>query len=266
MSSVTEAELTAYADGEITGADADRIAAAIAADPALAARLDAEKQLRALLRGHLDPVAAEPVPESLTLMIAAAAAEDAEHAMTDAPAPPSPPARILDFAAARARKQSETKTPSAAPRPLPRWWVTGVAIAASLVLGVGLGVKLPREGAGLSSDGAFVASGSLAHGLNTRLASMDAPKGMRILTSFRRGSGDYCRVYEAGANSGIACKEGSDWVLERTMASGPREAGQYRQAGSAQAELMAAAQDMASGEPLDAAQERAAKSANWAKN
>lgn len=265
--SVTDEDLTAYADGELTGADAERVAAAIAADPALAARLDAEKRLRALLGGHFDPVMTEPVPESLTLMIAAAAADDAEREMIDTPAPPvepHEPARILDFAAARARRDAEAKAATPPLRLSPRWGA-GAAIAASLVLGLIVGTQMPREGARTTQDGALVATGSLARGLEGRLAADDTPGDLRVLTSFRRNGGDYCRVYEARATSGIACKGDEGWTLERVQATGKREAGEYRQAGSAQADLMTAAQAMASGEPLDAQQERAARAVGWAK-
>lgn len=264
--SVTDEDLTAYADGELTGAEAERVTAAIAADPELATRFDAEKHLRTLLGGHFDPVMTEPVPESLTLMIAAAAAEDAEREMIDTPAPPAvaqEPARILDFAAARARREAEAKAARPPLRISPRWRA-GAAIAASLVLGLIVGTQIPREGARTTQDGALVATGSLARGLEGQLAAAGTPGDLRILTSFRRDGGDYCRVYEARATSGIACKRDDGWALERTMATGRRETGEYRQAGSAQGDLMAAAQSMASGEPLDEAQERAARTKGWA--
>jgi len=269
--SVTTEDLMAFADGELSGAEADRVADAIAADPELAARLDSERRLRAVLRGALEPITREPVPESLTLMIAAAAAEETEQDMIDTPpasarksASPGPPARILDFSAARAQRQAKARAAKEASQPLPRRWGTGAAIAASLVLGLMVGTQFTGTGAVSEKDGALVASGALARGLDTQLASSE-PGALRILSSFRRQGGDYCRVYDGGTNSGIACKQNGDWVLERTLAGGKRETGEYRQAGSAASELMAAAQEMAAGEPLDAAQERAARVDGWRK-
>lgn len=281
--SVTDDELMAFADGELSGADGERVAAAVAADPALAARIAAERRLRTMLHGHLDPVAAEPVPESLTLMIAAAAAEDAakdvERDMTDAPeleAAPQPapqPAHVLDFAAARARRQAAAKAAQAARPPVtggqPRNWRMGTAIAASLVLGLLLGSRFAgsdvfTQGAFTERGGVLVASGALAKGLDTRLAAAENDgKSLRVLTSFRRGDGDFCRVFDGGAVAGIACKDEGRWVLERTVAGGARASGEYRQAGSGQGDLMAAAQAMAAGEPLDAAQESAARAKGW---
>lgn len=260
---VSEEEFAAYADGELSGADGQRVADAIAADPTLSSRLQEQQRLRALLRSHFDPVAEEPVPESLTLMIAAAAAEDVEAEMIDAKS--DEPARILDFIAARARRDRQTRAASSRRFTLPRWSGMGAAIAASLVLGLFFGTRIADDGAGVTSSGALVATGMLARGLDEKLASSDETGKLRILTSFRRSDGGYCRVYDAGASSGIACKDSEGWVLRRAMTNEATTHGEYRQAGSAAGDLMAAAQAMASGDPLDAAQERAARAARWSK-
>jgi anti-sigma factor RsiW len=271
---VTDDDLTAFADGELAGAEAARVAAAIAADPALAVRIEAERRLRTTLRAHLDPIAAEPVPESLSLLIAAVAADESERDMTDAPetAPPPTPARVLDFAAARARREAQAKAKAAsrpAPGNPPRRWGAGAAIAASLVLGLVLGTQFARPGAVTERDGALVASGALAQGLDMQLASAGGDGGgLRILASFQRDGGGYCRVFDGGAMAGIACKDQGAWRLERTVAgerAGAGTATAYRQAGSAQGDLLAAAQAMTAGDPLDATQERAARVRGWAK-
>lgn len=270
--SVADEELMAFVDGELSGADVERVSVAIAADPALAARVEAERRLRTTLGGHFAPVMAEPVPESLTLMIADAAAEDIEQDMTDAaavgPAPRQEPARVLDMATARARRQADARAAKGARAASPgggfRNLGMGAAIAASLVLGLALGTQFVGRGAVTERDGALVASGGLAKGLDTQLASAGGSAApLRILTSFRRKDGDFCRVFDAGRTAGIACKDDGRWLLERTVAGGAHEAGEYRQAGSAQEDLMTAAQEMAAGEPLDAAQERTAQAQDW---
>ncbi|SFF86597.1 Putative zinc-finger [Novosphingobium sp. CF614] len=243
---VTREELMAYADGELSGAEAARVEAAVAADPALAERLAAERRLREALQGHLDPVAEEPVPDALAAMIAAAREDDS---------------RIVSMAAARAEREAKVVR-----RPFLPHWGSGLALAASLVLGLMLGTQLNSGGSIAERNGALVASGMLAKGLDTQLASAGDEGGpLRILTSFQRHDGDYCRVFEAAATSGIACKDNAGWVLERTMANGRRQASEYRQAGSAESDLMTAAQDMAQGAPLDADQEQAAKAKGWKK-
>ncbi|MPS68257.1 MULTISPECIES: anti-sigma factor family protein [unclassified Novosphingobium] len=263
--SVTAEELMALVDGELSPEDAARVEAAIAADPELARRLDAERGLRETLRGHFAPVAREPVPDALTDMIARAAAEEAEEQMTDSNH--AAPAQVLDFASARSRREEAEKARRKAERrsraPIFADRRMAFAIAASLVLGLMLGTRLHSEGPITSNGDRLVASGTLAKGLDRTLASAGGDGDLRILTSFRRSDGGYCRVFEARAATGIACKDDRDWVLERTMKPGDRAAGTYRQAGSAGAALLAAAQEMAAGEPLDAAQESAARERNW---
>lgn len=269
---ISEDQLAAYADGELPLGEAERIATAIAADPALSARLDAEIRLRATLRGILDPVAEEPVPESLTLLVATIAAQDAEEDMTDASPSERPrhPAPVVDLAAHRARRDEakrQDRLATSGKRKIPGWWKTAIAMAACVTLGVGLGARLPRGSAHMEQNGRLTATGTLATGLESRLASAgvrpETDGAFRIISSFQRKDARYCRVYDAGATSGIACKDGGRWVLERTMVSSAQERGEYRQAGSSAGELMAAAQDMTEGTLLTPAQEQAARKAGW---
>ncbi|HKT85105.1 MAG TPA: hypothetical protein VJQ77_03345 [Novosphingobium sp.] len=253
---VTDEELMAFADGELSGDDAARVEAAIAADPALAKRIEAERRLKTVLRGHLDPVAEEPVPAGWTAMIAAAGEED------EAGEPP----KIISLDAVRARKAEKAAreaSDAALARSLTQRWGTGIAIAASLVLGLFVGTQVTVKAPIMERNGTLIASGLLAKGLDKQLASAGDGGPVRILTSFRRQGGDYCRVFASGGVSGIACKEQPGWVLERTINSGKAQKSEYRQASSAETELMTAAQDMALGGPLDTAQEKAAKAGGW---
>jgi anti-sigma factor RsiW len=267
--SVTPEELMALADGELSGEEAARVEAAIAADPVLARRLEAERGLRAALRARLDPVAQEPVPLALTDLIARAAAADAGQGMTDkvAPAPAPSPAEVVDLAAARTRrKEAEKARDRAARRPNVPIFADrrmAFAIAASLVLGLMLGSQLHREGPVTQTRAGLAASGSLARTLDRQLASAGDVDGLHMLASFRRQGGDYCRVFAGTATSGIACRREGTWLLERTMAGGGGPSSDYRQAGSVQGDMLAAAQDMMRGDPLDAAQERAVIEKGW---
>jgi anti-sigma factor RsiW len=267
---ITREQIAALADGELSADEAARVEAAVASDPALARQLAAERRLREDLRAGLDPVLSEPVPEALMALLAGVAARETEAGTTEAP--PRRPAEVHDLSEARARKEAAERA-AAETRAArggrtistnSRW---GMALAASLVLGLMLGTQLrthgPTAGDVTSEGGALVASGALAQGLERQLASTQDDRGLRILTSFRRQGGDFCRVFDNGATAGIACKQGGGWRLERTMTGGGAASAEYRQAGSADAELMAAAQDMAVGEPLDADQEKVAKAISW---
>lgn len=220
-----DAILIAYADGELSLVERKRIEQAMATDPALAGRVAAHTALSDRLRDAFAPIAQAPVPDRLTSMLTAKVVR-------------------LD------------RTPK------PRRWLTGLALAASLVLGVGLGT-LWNGGARLPvgvRGGTLVAAGPLAHALDTQLASTSGD--MRILVSFR-GADGYCRVFASPATDGIACRSGDAWQLRQTRSGRTAIANDYRQAASADPALMAAAQDMMNGEPLDQAAERGARAAGW---
>ncbi len=122
-----DADVHAFADGRLSGARAEAVAAVLARDPALAARVAQIRQQNADLRAALDPMLSEPIPQ-----------------------------RLLDAAAGpRARSGARVL----------RWWMP-VAAAASLVLGVALGwfgrgVDLEREGMPVT----FARQAAFAHAL-----------------------------------------------------------------------------------------------------
>src|SRR3546814_14157454 len=98
--------LMAFADGELTGPEAEAVAAAIAADPALAEKVAQHRQLRAMLAGAFEPVLDEPLPAGLAALAQSPGQAD-----------------IVDFAAAKERRS---------PRPtpfVPRWGSTAPPLA-----------------------------------------------------------------------------------------------------------------------------------------
>ena len=134
-------------------------------------------------------------------------------------------------------------------------------IAASLVLGLTLGLRpwAPAPDV-ISANGILVASGSLTYALDTQLASSQPTNAdIRIALSFRDKKGRICRSFAGRDLSGIGCREDGRWALERTAAG--QNPGEYRQASSG--DLAAAAAAMMSGDPFDAAAERAARDAGW---
>lgn len=235
--SVTREEIAAYADGELKGADLARIEAAVAADPVLAMQVDAHRALKARLAAHFAPIAAEPVPERLSALLRASGTGGG--------------AEVIDFATAAAqfRAKAEPK-----PRPWLRW--AAPALAASLALG--LLVIRP------SSTPEGYAEGALANALDTRLAANRPQDGTaRILLSFPNAKGELCRGFAGASRSGIACRDATGWRLERALGGVTAQGTDFRQAGSADAELMAAMQDMAAGAPLDTTAEEAARAKGW---
>lgn len=226
----TPEEIAAFADGEALGARAVAIAAAIASDPALTAQVEAHRALKAQLAAHFAPILDERVPARLS-------------------EPLAPAGEVIDFAAA---KQLQVQR-----RTLPRWtWLAAPALAASLVLAL----VIPR-GDKASSD---YAPAQLAAALDNQLvATQTADAHTRVLLSFRDDAGAYCRAFANSAQSGIACRDGKGWRLRSLGVGATADAGEFRQAGSDGAAVLAAAQEMASGPALDAAEEAAAKRIGW---
>ena len=222
--------LAAFVDGELDDLAARRIAREAESDPALANEIARHRALKATLTAHFAPVVAETVPERLRSLLIE----------------PGVDTSLADRREARRARFA------------PMHWG---AIAASLVLGLTLGLKpwLPAADV-TNANGALVASGQLAAALDTQLAS-NQPAGadIRIGMSFRDKDGRTCRSFEGRDLSGIGCRDDGRWALERTM---PGQAGgDYRQAASGA--LAADAATMMAGDPFDAAAERAARDKGW---
>ncbi|MBM0171198.1 anti-sigma factor [Altererythrobacter sp. C41] len=229
---VTREELAAFADGELTGERAARVAAAVAADPALAGEVEAHRALRARLADHYAPVAAAPVPDRLAALLTRP--REAE---------------VVDFAEAKERRETR--------RTIPRWgWIVGPALAASLALVL----LLPGSG----GNGAGYADPQLAAVLDSRLVAEQVPGAdTRVLLSFRAQGGEFCRVFSGEGGGGIACRDGDGWRLEALGEGSAGAATDYRMAGASDADLLARAQDMAQGPALDAEAEAEAKANGW---
>ena len=237
---MTQEQIIAYVDGELGPIEALRFERAMETDPAIAAEVERHRDLREAVAGHFALVADEPLPARLTALLANKSGRGDN---------------VIAFPGRR--------------RSVPRWFGQGgryAALAATLVAGLMLGQVLPRAATGPIGEqgGAVVAQGSLARALDTQLASA-APNGAeRIGVSFRTADNRYCRTFAGGGGAGIGCHDVRGWTIERFVAGTPARAGSgYQQAASPSAEIMAAAQDMMVGAPLDAAGERQARMRGW---
>lgn len=222
----------AWLDGELAGAEAAEMEAKVAFDPQLQRLADQHRALGAQLRGAFDPIAAAPVPEHLRAAV-------------------RPSAELIDFAAA---KRARTM-PS-----LPQW----AAMAATLALGILVGTMVPQRTSGPVElqGGKIYAAAALNQALDTQLAS--APAGdVRIGMTFRGQGGQICRSFTQQAASGLACREGGRWKLKGLFAAPEGQSSDYRMAAGMDPNLAALVDSTMAGEPLDAAQEKAAKEKGW---
>ncbi len=247
-----DATLLAYVDGELDADARAEFEAAMAADPALAGRVAAQRKLRAALRAAFDPVLTEPIPERLE-----AAARGSTHPARDSVVP----IRNAPRPQHRARFGARTA-----------WFAAAASLVVGLLLGQRLGVR--GEDAWIVADAdEAVATGELDEALSTRLAADPVDGGPRLGLSFRSKAGDYCRTFTmlgtTSARAGLACRSGGDgrWKV-RILESTDRDqvpSGDFRTAASgALPESVRRAVDAEmAGDALDAAAERAARDAGW---
>jgi len=226
--SIDPETLMAYADGDLGPIEAMRVERAIAADPALAEEVARHRALRTRLSGHFAPVAEEPVPDRLAAML----------------------------------RSNVVRLPAGEPvRRIPGWTRWGGAVAASLALGLTIGHGLQDRGVVQTRDGQLYAAGTLARALDNQLAANGGT--VQVPVTFRDTNGSYCRVFTSGTADGIACRDNQGWALRETRAGSNAAKTDYIQAASAGGAVMATAQEMMAGAPLDAATEAKARASGW---
>jgi anti-sigma factor RsiW len=231
---ITDEQLTAYADGELDAAAAQRIDAASAADPALAARIEALRRARSLVAAAFGPAAGAPVPEALRAAVAAAAARAAQREPEASPeaARAAAPAELGNVA----RRQGAANA-------------SRYALAASVAaLAVGVLAFLAGQQSA-RVDGMQLAAGALRVAADDDQRAIDQalgrlPGGTRvplsegqlaIAASYRLADGTLCRAFsveqpEAGIEA-LACRERHRWTV--MLASRAQADGGYAPASSA---------------------------------
>jgi anti-sigma factor RsiW len=246
----------AFADGELDEATRQMVEAAERDDPDVRRRLAVHRQLRARLQTAFAATLDEPVPERLLAAVRKPAAPIARVA---------PVIRLAD--------QRAAKTGAAARKFSISAWPAFGSLAASILVGLGLGYAVwhgPPELLKTSSDGSVVAGGTLAKALSTELAAERPPD--RVATiglSFLAKSGAYCRTFSLSsgqAGAGLACRDGERWRIHLLApAANDASAGSdYRTAGSNDSpQLRSLIESEIQGEPLTQEGEEAARRAGW---
>lgn len=237
----SQEKLMAYVDGELTPEEERRVATEIAGNSAMAAYVEQQRALKARLSADFSPVLAAPLPERFERMI------------LDAPRQAEkPPAnrlqRIFSFAGSMSIG------------------IPLAAAAAGIAIGIGITNWFGSGGMIGNAGGTLIARGELAAALSTQLAADQSA--VRVAVSFVDHDGNFCRSFQTSdarnAMAGIACREQDEWRIVATAATQPVGQSQFRQAAAGIPEsLRQAIGDMISGQPLNAAAERAERARNW---
>jgi hypothetical protein len=223
----------AWLDGELSDAEAAEMEARVVADPELSRLAEQHRALGKQLRGAFSPVAAAPVPERLRT-----AAHQTE-------------AEVIDFGVAE-RARSERRAG------LRQW----AALAATLVVGILVGIMVPQRAPLELHDGNIYAAASLDTALDDDLASAPSTGPVRIGLTFRDQRGVICRTFSQQA-SGLACRSGKRWQVRGLFAAPEGQTGDYRMAAGMDPNLAALVDSTIAGEPFDAAAEKTAKQRGW---
>jgi anti-sigma factor RsiW len=244
----------AYVDGEVDEPAREAVESAMREDPQIAARVAQHRSLRLRVQAAYSAELSERVPERLLTAAGGARSKS----------------RVVDLQAARVAPEHNASRGRPARR---RRWRAAGAIAASVIVGVGLGFLMwGRSGPLLvrSNGGALVARGQLAEALSTQLAA-EQSHGSAVLIglTFLAKSGEYCRTFALSGTvspSGLACRHDRQWRVEALAQTAGDTVGNsvYRTAGtSLPAAILTAVEGEIAGEPLDQAAEKSARQHGW---
>jgi hypothetical protein len=252
--SIPEETLMAYVDGELDPAARAQVEAAMRDDPQIEKHVAQQRALRAKIQQAYAADLAEALPERLV------AAAHGRGLVSD---PQADRGQARAAIASRSLRQRRRR---------PQWRPI-VSMAASLLLGIGVGFLAWRHSDSTmiqNSRGALVAGGPLAQGLSSQLAGDRSPaSAVEIGLSFLAKSGDYCRTFTIvgkASSAGLACRHAERWEVRALVQSGAvKDVGsEYRTASSSLPLAIATAvEEQISGEPLDRTDEIAARKAGW---
>jgi len=220
--------LLAYVDGELSGDELAKFEAEMAANPRLKDEVEKHRGLNARL------AAARAERAELTGRNAGKGAKSARSAKAGVLGP-SPP---------RVRASA---------------W-TWLAILGGLSIGIAGGLAAgryawPEPGPLIAANGMLTSTGDLNTALTNQLTDQKGP--ITIGQTFRTAKGRYCRTFRSSPDrlAGLACRQSDGWVMQTTTILGQPEVMPRA--------VLAAADGLIVGAPLDEAAERAARGKDW---
>jgi len=251
-----DGRLCAYLDGELPSGEADRLTDRLAADPALARRLEALRRTDENVRRLYAKVDELPLPQRVIDL-------------------------LQDPAAGAAGPEVEGNVVAFARRGIRSFLQVPVAIAASVALMAGFLISgLMSRDAGLGGDPATLYARAipgdsglhrlLESGLSSEEQLLDGGAVARVVLTFQAEDGDWCRQFElaaaAGSTQALACRRGGNWQMETASFTDARDTGgPYQQASGATTPALDAAVEALIGdrEPLTAEEESRLISTGW---
>jgi len=199
---IPDETLSAFVNGELEGAERQRIEQAIARDRRIAQRVAKHRALRGRLDSAFDIVLRQP----------ARAPREAARKLTPGSA------QIIDLARVRAERARAGRS-----RRAPR--SSRFAIAAALTVGLATGALFAHLNAAGAltqyENGKLSARGALARALNEQIVGQVAASAkIRIVSTYRMKTGNYCRsftVASAQSMMGLACRSRDQWQLQSLL-------------------------------------------------
>jgi hypothetical protein len=241
----TEAEVAAFLEGRLAGADADRVAAALETDPAAQAAAERAAGAGAATDALLREAYAAPL------------GEPAPRAMLDA-----------------VRGSAGRVVPFERRRPRPTWAPAALAASVALVAGLAGGLALTGRGPSpveTAALGLGAATGAAAAALEGAPTGTEGG-GLRLAGSFRDAAGRPCREFDAldaagdALGHGVACRDADAWRVVALAAATDGAAGGegYAPASGTEADPLAAAlRALGAGPALSPAEEADAIGRGW---
>lgn len=240
---ITDETLSAFLDGELSGEEHAQVEAAIAADPALEARVSALAAATRRFAAAIREADKDPMPAGVADLLRP---------------------KVDNVVAFRPKKREQPK------------WAAPAAIAASLlalVVAAGLFGDGPGGGARVMIAAGPIDKASPLHRALDRTASAASEQigrsSIRPVATFRVAGGALCREFvasqEKGAVRAVACRDDRQWTV-KIAATEAASAGGYQPASGPAAAISAYVDSAIEGDALGPDEERALIDAKWRAN
>ena len=216
----TDETLMAFADGELSEAEAAAVERAVETDQEIAARVALFRETRSQAKAALGPLADEPVPADLLDRISTMVdAEDGQDA---------PDSTVVAF----------EPSPATSKRGQTSRWAMPLAASLALIVGATVGFVLGTSQNG-ADDGrlrvAILDQPGIVGALNSVRSGEEQPLGdtgdrFRSIASYRDQEGTFCREFEVDRIDtstivAVACRPAERWQVQFAVVAGSNDEG-----------------------------------------